>query len=436
MSTFLLIVLLFILFLANAFFSLAETAIFAVNRYKIRHQASEGNRRAAQLVEWLDEPESLLATILLGSNFASISAATLSATLVSKWILDQDLLEIGLIVEAILLTIFILLFCELGPKALAARFPEPIALSVVIPVEICMKVLSPLAKAGIKITSVIFRNVKDRAASSTTQPVTGDEIRAIIAGGGDREGRTKMIERVLEFSERQVKDVTVPRPEVVALEMGTDFEEILRIVESTRYTRFPVYRNTLDNVAGVIHGKDLMPYIHTPRAFRLSQLLRKPVFIPDTAKMDNAIRMLQSAQTHMGVVVDEHGGVLGIVTVEDLIEQIVGEIQDEHDVEVDAVVSHADGASLIDASISVRELNERLPLEVPESSQYITLAGFLLRQSGRLLKEGEDVLWNGHSFRIEQVMGRRIMKVRLVPARQDHAVEAEKASQKSLETSS
>jgi CBS domain containing-hemolysin-like protein len=138
----------------------------------------------------------------------------------------------------------------------------------------------------------------------------------------------------------------------------------------------------------------------------------------------------------MGVVVDEHGGVQGIVTVEDLIEQIVGEIQDEHDVEVDAVVSHADGSSLIDASISVRELNERLSLEIPESSQYITLAGFLLRQSGKLLKEGDDVVWNGHTFRIEQVMGRRIMKVHFVPAPQDQKVEAEKASERNLEKSS
>jgi putative hemolysin len=435
MSTFILIVLLFLLFTACAFFSLAETAIFAVNRYKIRHQATEGNRRAAQLAKWLDEPEPLLATILLGSNFASISAATLSAALVSKWILDQDILQVGLVIEAILLTLFILLFCELGPKALAARYPEQIAMSLVIPVEICVKFLSPLAKTGIRITNLIFRRVKDRAASPATESVTG-EIRAIIAGAGDREERTRMIERVLEFSERQVKDVTVPRPEVIALEMGTPFEDILHTIESTRYTRFPVYRNTLDNVAGVLHGKDLIPYIHSPRAFRLSQLLRRPVFIPDTAKMDNAIRMLQSAQTHMGVVVDEHGGVLGIVTVEDLIEQIVGEIQDEHDVEIDAVVSHPDGSSLIDASISVRELNERLPIEVPESTQYITLAGFLLRQAGRLLKESETVTWNGHSFRIEQVMGRRIMKVHLEPAPPGRPVEAAKASQKNPETSS
>jgi len=138
MPTFFLIVILFLLFLTCAFFSLAETAIFATNRYKMRHQASEGNRRALQLTQWLDEPEPLLATLLLGSNFANITSATLSATLVSRWIQDPQLLEVGLIVEAALLTVFILLFCELGPKALAARYPEQIAMKIVIPVEICM----------------------------------------------------------------------------------------------------------------------------------------------------------------------------------------------------------------------------------------------------------------------------------------------------------
>jgi putative hemolysin len=260
MSTFLLIVVLFIFFLSCAFFSLAETAIFSTNRYKLRHLASEGNRRAAQLTQWLDEPEPLLATILLGSNFSSIGAATLSATLVSQWIADKDLLEIGLIIEAVILTLFILLFCELGPKALAARYSEQIALKVVIPVELCMKVLSPLAKAGIKVSDVFFRRVKDRAPTASAQGLV-DEIRAVIATGGDKEERTKMLARVLDFSERQVKDLTVPRPEVVALDMATPLEDILHTVETTRYTRFPVYRGTLDNVAGILHGKDLMPYI-------------------------------------------------------------------------------------------------------------------------------------------------------------------------------
>jgi putative hemolysin len=265
---------------------------------------------------------------------------------------------------------------------------------------------------------------------------TGEELRALISSKGNGEERIKMLERVLEFSERPVKDVMVPRMEVTALELSTPLDEILRLVENTRYTRYPVFRGNLDNVAGILHGKDLMPYLNAARTFRISQLLRKPVFIPDTAKMDSAIRMLQSAQTHLGIVVDEYGGVEGIITVEDLIEEIVGEIQDEHDVEVDAVMRYADGSSLIDASISIRELNERLPLEIPESSHYVTLAGFLLRQTGRLLKESEEIEWQGHKFRVEQVMGRRIMRVRFLPVRQDPAEETVQVSGKSSETSS
>jgi putative hemolysin len=435
MSSFLLILVLLVLFGLAAFFSLAETSIFSSNRYKLRHMASAGNRRAARLISWLDEPESLLATILLGSNFASVGSATLAAALVSTWVVDEGLLEIALVAEAVLLTLIMLLFCELGPKAFAARYADRIALAIVIPIELCMMLLSPLTRSGLKAADFFFRRVK---ASGTAADAAGggDEVRALVAAADSQDDRMRLIGRALDFSERQVKDAVVPRIEVTAIEIDTSFEELIRIVESTRYTRFPVYRGSLDNIAGILHGKDLMPYLHSQRPFRLSQLLRKPVFIPDTAKMDAAIRMLQNAQTHLGIVVDEHGGVEGILTVEDLIEEIVGEIQDEHDVEIDAVVARADGSNVIDASISIRELNEKLSLEIPESSQYITLAGFLLRLAGRLLKEGEDVVWNDHTFRVEQVMGRRIMRVRLAGVRPNPEAAAVSASQKSLETSS
>src|SRR6185295_7146463 len=194
MSTFLLIFILFILFVLFAFFSLAETAIFSTNRYRLRHLASEGNRRAAQLTEWLDQPEPLLATILLGSNFASIGAATLGATLVSKWVVDQNLLEFALIAEAVVLTLFVLLFCELGPKALAARYPDRIALQVVIPIELCMKLLAPLTKSGIRVAGVFFRHVKEGRSTSDAEPTTGAELRSIIAEAGNRDERMRMLE--------------------------------------------------------------------------------------------------------------------------------------------------------------------------------------------------------------------------------------------------
>jgi putative hemolysin len=242
--------------------------------------------------------------------------------------------------------------------------------------------------------------------------VSGARLRALLNTKSDDHAR--MLERVLEFSERQVKDVMVPRMEVTAIDINTPFDQMLRVVESTRYSRFPIYHGVLDNVVGILHGKDLMPYLHHPKTFRLSQLLRKPVFVPDTARLNNAVRLLQNAQTHLGIVVDEHGGVEGIVTLENLIEQIVGQIQDEHDVEVDSVAPHADGSIRIDASISVHELNDRLTLNIPENGQYVTLAGFLLAKAGHIMKEGEEVSFEDCVFRVEQMIGRRIMRVRLI----------------------
>src|SRR5499426_731144 len=409
-------------FALSAFFSLSETAIFAGNKYKVRHLASQGNKPAQRLIEWLDAPDRLLATLLLGNNFASIGAATVSAAIVSRIVINPHL-NIALAIETVVLTIVILLFCELGPKALATRYPERISLRVVLPIEIFMNLFYPVTKYGLKITGLLFRTVQ-QIPEMMAADASEAELRALL-NSNKRYEHSQMLERVLEFSQRQVKDVMVPRIEVTAIDINTPFEEILLVVESTRYSRFPIYQGVLDNVVGILHGKDLMPYLHYPKNFRLSQLLRKPVFIPDTARLNNAVRLLQNAQTHLGIVVDEHGGVEGIVTLEDLIEQIVGEIQDEHDVEVDSVVPHSDGSTVIDAGIPVRELNEQLSLNIPETGQYVTLAGFLLAKAGHLMKEGEEIEFEDCVFRVEQMIGRRIMRVRLtrtvrVPA-QKHA---------------
>ena len=415
MVTFLILPLL-LFFVLSAFFSLSETAIFASNKYKVRHLASQGSKPAQKLTMWLEAPDKLLATLLLGNNFASIGAATVSAAIVSRFVLDPELVDLALAIETVVLTIVILLFCELGPKALAARHPERISLRIVLPIEICMQLFYPVTKYGLKVSGFLLRRVQHNP-DSTSASASDAELRAVI--NSTRNEHAGMLERVIEFSERQVKDVMVPRMEVTAIDINTPFDGVLLSVESTRYSRFPIYQGVLDNVVGILHGKDLLPYLHYPKTFRLSQFLRKPVFIPDTAKLNNAVKLLQNAQTHLGIVVDEHGGVEGIVTLEDLIEQIVGEIQDEHDVEVDAVVSHTDGTVVIDASISIRELNERLSLNIPEAGQYVTLAGFMLAKAGRLLKEGEEIASEDSVFRVEQMIGRRIMRVRLtriVPA--------------------
>jgi putative hemolysin len=403
---------LLLFFALSAFFSLAETAIISSNRYKVRHLALQGNRHAAKLIAWLDAPEGLLATILLWNNFGNVGAATVGAALVSRVVVTEGrMLDLALAVEAVALTAFLLLFCELGPKAFAARYPERIALRVVAPIELSMRLTYPITKLGLVVSGFFFRAPKNGTPPAAVSATT-DELRALVSGVSHE--RIKIVERVLEYYERQVKDVMVPRLEVTALEASSSFEEILMTVENTRYSRFPVYNGVLDNVIGILHAKDLMAYLRYPKTFRLTQALRKPVFIPDTAPLDNSVQMLQNAQTHLGVVVDEHGGVEGIVTLEDLIEQIVGEIQDEHDVEVDSVMPHFDGSAMIDGSVPVRELNERLSLSLPETSQYVTLAGFLMAQSGRLPREGDEIAFQDRVFRVEHMVGRRIHRVRLL----------------------
>ena len=355
MSSFILISILAVFLILSGFFSLSETAVLSSNRYRIRHLASQGNRKAKKLSSWLETPQKLLATILLGNNFANIGAA-------------------------------------------------------VVPIEFCMKIFYPIASLSITFSGLFYRSVRENQQSLAAS-ISDVELKSVI--NSYTQDRRKMLERVLEFSERQVRDVMVSRMETTSLAISTPLEEVLRVVESTRFTRYPVYHGSMDNVLGILHGKDLMPYLHQPKTFRISHLLRKPIFIPDTAPLNKAIRVLQGARTHLGIVVDEHGGVEGIVTLEDLVEQIVGEIQDEHDIKVDEIIPEQPGSYLIDASISVRDLNERLDLAVPQDSHYVTLAGFVLMKTGRLPTEGDEIDFKGDRYQVDQMIGRRIMRIRL-----------------------
>jgi putative hemolysin len=413
-SSALLVAILFLFLLLSGLFSLSETAVLTSNRYRLRHLAAGGDRRAAKLSEWLDTPQKLLATILLGNNFANIGAATVAAALVTRQIQDESRRDLYLAAETVLLTLVVLLFCEVGPKAFATRHPERISLRLVLPIEVWMRVSYPFAWLTIRMAGFFYRSVREDRQSLAAS-ISDVELKSVI--NSYTQDRRKILERVLEFSERHVRDVMVPRIETTALEIGATLDEVLAVVESTRLTRFPVYKGSIDNVLGIMHGKDLLPYLRSGRPFRLSQLLRPPVFIPDSARLNSAVRVLQTAQTHLGIVVDEHGGVEGIVTLEDLLEQIVGEIQDEHDVEVDEIIPQPNGSYLVDAGISIRDLNERLRLSIPENGHYVTLGGYLMMRTGRLPREGDRVPCDGRTLVTEQVVGRRIMRVRILPER-------------------
>jgi putative hemolysin len=233
--------------------------------------------------------------------------------------------------------------------------------------------------------------------------------------------RQKMLRGVLSLSDMAVKSVTIPRPEVTALPIDATAEEVFQTIRTSGYSRIPVYRENLDNIVGILHTKDVLPRLleriqdlnRAREPMQLIHVMRKPLFVPDTAKVDVTLKYMQKNHIHLAVVIDEHGGMEGIVTLEDLLEQIVGEIQDEHDFELDAIRHLSDESMLVDADISIREMNKRLKLTLPESSHYSTLAGFLLARSGRILTRGEEVIFLPWKFSVVETEGRRLVKVRM-----------------------
>jgi CBS domain containing-hemolysin-like protein len=211
-----------------------------------------------------------------------------------------------------------------------------------------------------------------------------------------------------------VREAMVPRTQMAAISSECSLEEIAKAFRKHGYSRLPVYKESLDNVIGFIHSKDLTPYFLNPEIFRLEHVLQAPLYVVDTGRLEDVLRQMQKAKVHFGFVVDEHGGIEGIITLEDLLEEIVGEISDEHDEEVNEQIrEEQDGTYLLDGGLAVRDLNRRLSLQLPESETYTTIAGFLMTEAGHVLQPGEVVKHDGLLFHIERVERRRIASVRL-----------------------
>ncbi|MDQ3713512.1 MAG: hemolysin family protein, partial [Acidobacteriota bacterium] len=316
------------------------------------------------------------------------------------------------------ITFLHIVFGELAPKTAALELSEKVSLWCALPLQIFYKTFSYpirlLDWTGTKTVRLFGLHPSGEHGSSYTE----DEIRQLIikseqSGHLNKEER-RLINRVFEFSETTVREAMIPRTEISAISAASTLEEIAHAFRQYGYSRLPVYRESLDDIAGVIHSKDVMSYLLRPQSFRLDKVLQKPVYIVDTARLEDVLRQMQRAKAHFGFVVDEHGGVEGIITLEDLLEEIVGDISDEHDEEVNEQISKIqDDVYLLDGSLAVRDLNRRLNLNLPVSEGYTTIAGFLMSESGQILNEGEQVQFNGHVFKIEKVDKRRILSVRM-----------------------
>lgn len=406
-------VLLFILFLAaSAFFSSSETAFIAVNPYSLESDEKKGSRRARYARRILLNLNDFLATILIGNTLVNVAAASVATAFFVRLVPDPNR---AVLLATAATTVLILFFGEINPKTYAAHHPLKLSYRLVYPVRAFTFLLYPLVKAFTFVSGLVLPSSK-QASGALARPLGEEELRLFLRSEtrGLSASRRRMIFGVLDIGERPIKEIMVPRPKVRAIEAGATLQEILETVHAAGFSRYPVFRGRLDNIEGLIHAKDLIPFIQNPGGFEISKLLRRPAFVPELASCEAALLQMQAGAVHLAVVVDEFGSMEGIVTLEDILEEIVGEIHDEHDDLPEAWFEKtAEGAYLVRGSAPVKDVNEALGLDLPERGDYTTLAGFLLAEFGRLPREREAVLFHGGRYTVERMNKRHISLVRV-----------------------
>jgi putative hemolysin len=387
----------------------------AANRIRLKYLAESGDKTAETVKRIISNPDRLLGVLLLGNTVANIGAASLVTYLVAEYLPDHA--EKVSVVASILLAVVILIFCELTPKIVAATHSERVARRLVIPIGLSLRLLGPFARLAAWCANRIVRLTGLSAdASPFSHALSRDEIRAIIEGStaaGMAEDKKEMLHNVFQIGATQVREVMIPRVEVTAVDIAESLPDILSVVVNTQFSRIPVYRGKFDNMVGVLYVKDLLRSLQKPGDINLQVLLRPVQYIPDRATIESALRQFQSMHLHLAVVVDEFGGVEGIVTLEDLIEEIVGDISDEHDTETDSVRELGPELYSISGNLPVKEFNRIFERKIPESREYTTIVGFLQTRTGRLLHEGETVRFQDLSFSIEKTDGFRVISVRV-----------------------
>src|SRR3990172_12275395 len=376
-------VFIFLLILINGFFAGSEVAVISLRRSRVQELADAGEDRASTIQRLKDDPDRFLATIQIGITLVGTLASAIGGALAVRTIrplLDRlpagglrvggDLVALGLVV--LVITYLTVVFGELVPKSLALRHGERVALKTARPLEVISRWFSFLARPLTASSRVIL------SLFGATLPPTGgfvseEEIKLMVREGKEKgifdQTEQELIHSVFEFTEASVREVMVPRPRIDAIELETPLEEALKFIVETGHSRYPVYRKSLDDVCGILYFKDLLRLQLENRPVSLGAIIHPVYFVPETMQVSQLLKELQHRRMSMAVVVDEHGGVDGLVTMEDLIEEIVGEIHDEYDTAAKPVVRLKDGSLIIDASLSIKDLQSEHGVPFPESPE-------------------------------------------------------------------
>lgn len=401
------------LILLSAFFSGSETGLMTLNRYRLRHLAQEGHRGARLAQKLLERPDKLIGLILLGNNFVNVLASTL-ATIISMRLFG----EAGIAIAAGILTLALLVFGEVAPKTMAALHPERIAWPAAYVYTVLQRVLGPLVWAVGLLSNGLLRLFGVKVGSAAGHSLSHDELRTLLGetGGLVSERYRDMLIGILDLEEAMVEDIMVSRQEMEGIDLEADWDEILHTIGSTPYSRLPVYRGTLDQIAGTVNLRHLLP-IAQKGELSLKTFMRsveEPYYVPEGTSLHTQLLNFQRAKKRMGLVVDEYGDILGLVTLEDILEEIVGEFTSQPAAECPEIQLQEDGSYLIDGATPLREINKRLGTELPTDTAN-TLSGLILEHLQELPDVGMHLEMSGCTVEVTRIARKVVEQARLWP---------------------
>jgi putative hemolysin len=430
-TIFLQILAVLLLVLGNAFFVAAEYALVTARRTRLIDLARGGSRRARIALRIMDSPVRFIGTVQLGITAFSIALGAVGEPIVERWI-DEPLSHgVAFVLAFAFVTYLHVTLGELVPKAIALTKNESTALWVALPVEAVYIVSYPLVWFLQESSNAFTRRFGIQPAPAGVVAHTEEDIRHIVAAAEEtgviQEREEEMVYKVFDFADKEVHEVMVPRPEVVALSIELPPQEALAAVIDSPYTRYPVYRDSLDDIVGILHVRDLFSALYDRgiENVQVEELVRDAHVVPETKDLAAMLAEFRRANQHMALVVDEYGSFEGIVTLEDLLEEIVGEIEDEYDLPDESVQRLADGRVRIHGTYPIDDFNEQFEQQLPQED-YHTVAGFVFGQLGRAAERGDEITYHGLRFEVVDVDGPRIerLEVEFLPEEERERVEA------------
>lgn len=405
-----------LLLVLSAFFSGSETAFFSLSKVQLKNLQEKKKKNIEKLTELLEDEGGVLVTVLFGNTLVNVAASVVATSALFE-VCDLVGLDkiIGIVAAMVLMPVLLLVVGEVTPKTFAFRNSENYALMASPSILFFKKLFSPLVKVLKKLT------VMTTVPTGKARPmpyITEEEVRTLFRVSGDdglfEEDEQEMIDSIFEFGNTVVKEVMVPRTDMVALDIELGRDEVLDLIKECGHSRIPVYQDSIDNIVGILYAKDMLQFIRDPdRMFNLVNIMRKAYFVPENKNIDELLKEFKERKMHLAIVVDEYGGTSGLATMEDLIEEIVGDILDEYDVEekvyevVDSMTVMADG------KMDITEFNEIFDVDLPEDDAE-TLGGFLLDQFGKVPSAKQNIKFEGLSFIVEKVIKHRITSIRIL----------------------